>query len=429
VLSSADRALALRDSALPGLGLLLDEQELGTWLSTATGDPVRLRTSYLRYKFGTSCVLAGHLDTAQGPVPCLVSAYTGADFAKLAKTLQRAPEGSVLGVDLTRGLVATTPAADRDLPALSRLEDDTRRRRLLRAVLGDRHGLRGARLETLRHKPHRRWIGLVSLGREERTVLRVYRPAEARRATHAIEACGRLDVAVSRLLGADIRRGVAAVEYVPGDVLFERAANGPAGALAGFRAAGAALGRLHASSAVMLRSTPRAGEAHAVRAAATQLAVLLPDQAEDIRQLASTLSNRLATSQPARVPIHGDFSAEQVVVGDADTATLIDLDSARLGEPASDLACAAAALARDAVIGRLPDDAARSCLHALHEGYAAVAAPPQEQRLVLLEAAHLFRRAVEPFRLRQTEQWPDATREMVDRARARCHRTLVDGVR
>lgn len=429
MLSSADLALAGHDPALPGLGVLLDQQELGTWLSAATGTPMRLRTSYLRYKYGTSCVLAGHLDTAQGPLPCLVSAYNGDDVPKLAKTLERAPRGSVLGLDLTTGLVATTPAADRDLPALARLDDDARRRRLLRAVLGDRRGLRGARLETLRHKPHRRWVGLVDLGHGDRAVLRVYRPAEARRATHAIEVCGGLDVPIPALLGADSRRGVAAVDYVPGEALSQRAANGHAGTHAGFRAAGVALGRLHTSGDVSLRGMPRAGEAHAVRAAATQLTVLLPDEAEDVRHLASTLAGRLLALEPVRVPVHGDFSAEQVVVGDDDTATLIDLDAARLGEPASDLACAAAAVARDVAIGRLADDAATSCLHALHEGYAAVATPPDDQRLAVLEAAHLFRRAVEPFRLRQTQDWPDAARQMLERARALCHRPLVDGVR
>jgi len=429
VLSPADQALAERDPALPGLAVLLDQQELGTWLSAATGEPMRLRTGYLRYKHATSCVLAGHLDTAQGPLPCLVSAYTGEDVPKLAKTLERAPRGSVLGLDLTMGLVATTPAADRDLPALARLDDESRRRRLLRALLPNRHGLRGARLETLRHKPHRRWVGLVRLGHGERAVIRVYRPAEARRAARAIEDCGRLDLPTPRLLGADGRRGVAAVEYVPGEVLSERAARGHAGAQAGFRSAGAALAGLHGSAGVPLRGVSRAGEAHAVRAAASQLAVLLPDDAEDVRHLAATLAGRLLALEPARVPVHGDFCAEQVVTRDDHTATLIDLDAARLGEAASDLGCAAAAVARDVVVGRLAEDAAGRYLHALYEGYAAVAPPPDEQRLTLLEAAHLFRRAVEPFRLRQSEEWPDAVRAMLDRSRTLCHRPLMDGVR
>jgi aminoglycoside phosphotransferase (APT) family kinase protein len=429
MLFPADEALALRDRALPGLGPLLDEDRLGGWLGERTGTAVRLHTRYLRYKQGTSCVLSGHLETASGASPCLVSAYATEDLAKLAKTLERAPGGSVLAVDLARGLLATTPGADRDLPALARLDDDGRRRRLLRALLPDRRGLREARLSTLRHKPHRRWVGLVEPTLGPRVVMRAYRPGESRAAVAAIDACSHGPAATPALIGADTRYGVAAVEFVAGDVLALRAATA-CERVGDFHSAGAALGRLHGSRDLALRAAPPGADAQAVRAAATQLTVLLPQEAQDVRRLASALATRLLAMPQVRVPIHGDFSADQVVVDEAGGATLIDLDSARLGDPACDLACATAAITRDVVLGRIADATGRAWLRALREGYACVADLPDEERLAAHEAAHLFRRAVEPFRLRLAPDWPDAAHDLVARARRTLtDHSLADGVR
>ncbi len=429
MLSPADQELVLRDPALQGLGLLLDEERLGAWLSDRTATPVRLRPRYLRYKRGTSCVLAGHLESTGDVQPCLVSAYPLDDSAKLTKTVERAPRGSVLGVDHVRGLLATTPAADRDLPALTRFADDDMRRRLLRTLLGNRKGVRGATLQTLRHKPHRRWVGLVDLTHGPRFVLRAYRPSEARAAVEAVGACTAATVRTPRLLAADTHRGVAVVSYVPGDVLTRLARVDPGRGLDNFRTAGAALRKLHESVDMDLRTTSLAMEAHAIRTAATQLGVLMPDDVDFLRELVSDLTTRLLSLEPVRAPVHGDFSADQVVIDASGDATLIDLDSARLGDPASDLACLAAAVTRDVVLGTVAEATGEAWLHALHDGYSQLYGTPEE-RLAIHRAAHLFRRAVEPFRLRQTAAWPDATRALLTRARTTLDkRNVVDGIR
>ncbi|MGH3318466.1 MAG: hypothetical protein ACRDO0_20150, partial [Nocardioidaceae bacterium] len=188
MLRAADQNLVVRDPAVPGLAVLLDDEALGLWLSEQMQETARVRVHYLRYKHATSCVLAGDVNLADSGRACLVSAYAHPDNVKATKTLQRAPAGSVLGVDPARGLLATTPAADRDLPALALLDDDVRRRRLLRRVLGDRPGLHHATVQTLRHKPHRRWVGIVQPRHGPQAVLRCYRPGRARAATEAIAA-------------------------------------------------------------------------------------------------------------------------------------------------------------------------------------------------------------------------------------------------
>lgn len=415
MLLPADRALVLRDPALPALGLLLDEEGLATWLADQRGIPVRWSTRYLRYKQGTSCLIAGDLETPEGTRHCFASAHASDALEKVTKSLRRAPAGSVLGTDPARGLVVATPPADRDLPALARLDDERRRRRLLRGLIGDRSGVRDAELRTLRYKPQRRWVGVVRLRHGPTMVLRVYRPGEARRAVEAIRACS-VGAGTPALIGADESRGVAAVEHVQGAVLSGTSGAGESGDLAAVRSAGSALARLHSSRDVVLHGRGTA-EADAVLLAADQLVALLPDQADDVRALSAKVAGRLLNTAQVRLPVHGDFSLDQVVVDQAGMARLIDLDEAHLGDPESDLACVAAALARDTVLGNVSAGLATSSLEALREGYADVVAPPDEERLAVHTAAHLLRRAVEPFRLRQTADWPEAAGELLTRAR------------
>jgi aminoglycoside phosphotransferase (APT) family kinase protein len=414
VLLPADEALVLRDHGLAGLGLLLDEDRLGTWLADQLGAPTTWNTRYLRYKQGTSCLIAGDLETAEGTRSCFAAAHTTDALEKLTKTLQRAPAGSVLGTDPARGLVVASPAADRDLPGLALLHDERRSRRLLCGLLGERDGVRDAQRRTLRYKPQRRWVGLVQPRGGPAAVLRIYRPAAARRAVEAIRACA-AGGGTPALIGANPSRGVAAVAYLPGRALSHVSGAGESGDRAAIRSAGTALARLHGARDLALRNRGSA-DAKAVLSAADQLVALLPSEADGIRGLAARVIGRLLNSEQLQLPIHGDFSLDQVVVDETGTARLIDLDEAHLGDPASDLGCAAAALARDAVLGKVSDGLATSWLEALHEGYADVLDPPAEGRLAAHTAAHLLRRAVEPFRLRQTADWPEAARELLARA-------------
>lgn len=414
MLLPADQALVLRDQDLPALALLLDEEGLGAWLADQHGVPVRWSTRYLRYKQGTSCVIAGDLETPEGTRHCFASAHASDALEKVTKSLRRAPAGSVLGTDPARGLVVATPPADRDLPGLALLDDARRTRRLLRGLVGDRSGVRDADLRTLRYKPQRRWVGVVRLRHGPTMVLRVYRPAAARRAVEAIRACS-VGCGTPALIGADESRGVAAIEHVQGAALSRvSGAGGPD--LAAVRSAGSALARLHSARDVALHGRGNA-DADAVLLAADQLVALLPDQTDDVRALSAKVAGRLLNTAEVRLPVHGDFSLDQVVVDETGVARLIDLDEAHLGDPASDLACVAAALARDAVLGNVSADLATSWLEALREGYADVLAPPAEERLAVHTAAHLLRRAVEPFRLRQTADWPEAVGELLTRAR------------
>ncbi|MDN5763367.1 MAG: hypothetical protein L0H41_13765, partial [Microlunatus sp.] len=211
MLNPAEVSLAVRDPALPGLRLLLDNERLGEWLSDLLGREVVIRRRHLRYKPGTSCVL--HAEGAGQPL--LVSAYRPADSAKLGKTCKQAPAGTVVGVDVPLGVLVSTLAADRDLVALAVLPDESRRQLLLDRMLGEGAVLPGAEPEMLRYKPHRRWVGLLPTTSGP-VLLRAYRRTAITSAAQAVSRLQDGAPRTPRLLGWDRRLGLAAVEFLAG---------------------------------------------------------------------------------------------------------------------------------------------------------------------------------------------------------------------
>lgn len=363
--ADAVAALVDRDPALPGLAVLLDDEALARWW----GGPVR--RTYLRYKPGRSCVLAGR--TTAGPF--VVTARARDATGKLRKDLSRVPGGALLAHDRELRLLATTPAGDRRLPALAALADDRRRARVLGRLTGVPLDERPV---TLSWKPRRRWVGRVG-----DVVLRAYSGDESHRALRALEALHRSGAAVPVVVGHDARLGLLAVEHVPGR---------PPSTCELSRV-GAELARLHASTA----SLPAAHDVGAaVRASARQVARLLPELAPRAGRLARAVCAVLAALRDEPVVAHGDFSTDQVVVRPDGAIVLIDLDRAGTGSAAGDLAGAAAA-----ELGPRGGDV----LAGLLDGYAGLRRPPAAAALGAHLVAHHLRRAPEPFR-QCASGWP-----------------------
>ena len=99
-----------------------------------------------------------------------------------------------------------------------------------------------------------------------------------------------------------------------------------------------------------------------------------------------------------RRPIHGDFSANQVLVSGSQVA-VIDLDDARLDDPAADLGVFAAQLELRVLQGSLARERAEMLLRALLAGYGVSASSPFELRSVRMHLAReLLARAPGTFR-------------------------------
>lgn len=196
-------------------------------------------------------------------------------------------------------------------------------------------GLEGA--EVLRHNPLRRLVLRLPDGEQ---VLRVQA-----RGDRAANFTGRsFDVALS--VASPLRvidEHLSLWPWVPGTDL---SAQPPAGAEAGARAAGAALATLHRHAA------PRHDAPDSSRAARATVAALGPlaqDLAARGRSVLTTLEAELegrkhrrgCASVAQRVQVHGDFSADQVILGPTGV-TLIDLDRHGSGVPEQDLGSFAA---------------------------------------------------------------------------------------
>jgi Ser/Thr protein kinase RdoA (MazF antagonist) len=287
--------------------------------------------------------------------------------------------------------------------------------RALAGVLPGRD-VAGATLTTLAHKPQRRWVGRVTPTSGDPVVLRVHRPAEARATIAVARALEDRDPQaprLPRLAGTDPDHGMVALSWLPGEPLHALLAAGTARS-EHLWSTGAALAALHARPPGDLPVRSALDDARDVRRAAAAVGELLPGLGARAAALADRLADALAEPRAPVVTVHGDFSADQVVIDAAGTAGLVDLDAVGAGEAEADLAGAVAALhsaaVRDAAAGGDID----GTVDALRAGYRRHV---DERRLRLHTAAGLLRRAVDPFR-RCRPRWPEEVAELVERAEA-----------
>jgi aminoglycoside phosphotransferase (APT) family kinase protein len=363
-MSSAQPSL-LADPAVPGLGLLLDDARLRTWLEER-GQHL-LRRCYVRYKPGTSSVVGLRLESGWA----FALAVSAEGRPKLAKQRSLTAAGDLLAFDAELDVLLAPVWGDRDLPALADLP--TAVGRLIPSA-------GSFELATLVHKPQRRWVGLVHApALAQPVLLRAYRRSRAADAANRLKLARqvRRAVRVPRLLGRSTRYAALAVEYVPGRTLQAALDAGPA--RPGVLEAGRALARVHDRTPAGMPATDLADPA-----ATTELvgAVLphLRNRVEDL--LAALQSRRPPAAEPA--VCHGDFSLDQVVV-DADGAlAFVDWDRGGAGVPAADLGSAVASGL---------DDGTRADLF---EGYTEVRPLPPHLDWYVAQAKIL--RLADPFR-------------------------------
>ena len=339
--------LDLQDLEVPGAGVIADGAALAGLLAEAGED--LLDRNYLRCKPGTSLV-AG-LRLASGPA--FAYAVSAEARPKLAKLVERAPEGAVLVHSTTPSLLVARPAADRDLPALAKAD------RLSAAV-----GRPVATWDTLTYKPQRRWVGRPDgEDRPPELVLRAYRPRDLPATMAGWRLAGQLGQAgvSARLPGARTvsgRRGLAVVSWLPGTPLDRLLDAGPldagpmdAGPLDAGRLdsglwadvgepqlmlaeVGVALAELH--QALPPRPAEARPDARALRRVLSELSALLPELRPRATALLRTLEARAPRPTAGR-PVHGDFSADQVIVGVDGRIGVTDWDRAGWGDPGADL--------------------------------------------------------------------------------------------
>lgn len=402
------------DAALPAVDLLFNRDSLGDLL----GRPVS--AGHLRHKPGVSVV--AHLRDDDGGALRWLAAYHPAAEDKLDKVFERA---ALRGLELERVPVPGHPG---HTVVTGPLELDPKLYRTLRPFRKSRHAhfLASPSVHMLNYNPFRRVVFAIESGAQ--TVVckasTAHPHASAalleRMAAHGVPVLCEIEPDVQQLLGLPES---PLLQYFPwfgqGDLsTFAGTHNDddgrrddptPGDAGVACYAAGVALARLHSLPAGSGPGTLRAPGgrlSHLIDANA----MLAPELAVRLRRIYPALEAKLRRAGSAAV-IHGDFSADQVLVDGRDVR-LTDLERCSYGAAASDLGSFAAV----EILSALPfnfttDVLALPRTSAMLDGYSAGPNCVDRSEVLGWTAFHLLARLSEPFRRCP----PDWRREMADR--------------
>lgn len=423
MLTSADRALVGRDTALPGLALLLDPPafvtELARWLPE--WETARGQITYLRYKPGQSCLVGYRLEL-DGKHHCWhakAHRVWAQDRAqeKLEKHREFFARRSIDGRDFLildeRGLAIGRFPQDRKLKPLARVEKATRRQKLLAAALSNIPSLWVSQLEPLRYKPERRYVARLHGEGGTQALLKVCTADDFDQTlagNRAFRSQGRLQV--SRVLGWDARRHLLIGEWVRGQPLDRLLRY----ACPNLENVGAALMALHRQRPEELAQRSRCREVEELRQTTDDLGELCPELRARLDDLTNRLTARLGELTETCRPIHGDLHVEQVLL-DGENVALIDFDQACYGDPMADLGSFIAHLDCLVIENRL-DQTRRDDLRAtLLKGYRQAGGKADARHVALYTAYGLLLRCLEPFRQRW-KNWPIQTARLLERAEA-----------
>lgn len=275
----------------------------------------------------------------------------------------------------------------------------------LRRVVGVLPDLAAADLVLLRYKPGRRMVARLDLQGQPRGVLKVI----AGRAFDGalIGATAAMADGQAPLLGADAALGAMLTAWIPGyPVCPEITSHAPNRTTVA--RIGAVLAALHANPFRPATEWTAQADAEDVLTVAADLMPLDADLATRAQALATPLAARLAGTAFDPVLVHGDFSADQVVIGNGGPV-ILDWDNAGLGDPARDVGSFLARMDAQVIDGLLTQDQADDRGAALLQGYGTVPAS-----VVLHHARALMLLLTEGFRNRHPD-WSARTQKMMVR--------------
>lgn len=420
MLGDADHAIVERDPELPGLAVLLDAERLDAALRSSTNrEPGQAAAvTYLRYKPGVNCIARFRFGDREG----YAKAFGRGEKSKLAKALQ-ASESDAATEPAFRlpddHVVCRFFPRDARLPALAGLGSEETRQAMFERVFKEDSSWRDACFHTLNYKPERRFVARLDHPDGRRATLKLFNErdfAATRRSRKKLNLPDGLRL--PDWIGGSKALRALVFEWLPGETLDAQLRRGN---LDGVTQAGSAIARLHASEQPALgkrRQTPRQ---EVIATLSRQLSHLAPDLGEAIDRATSGLMAWAGSLEPPRRPVHGDFYAQQVILGNG-TVGIIDMDSAHLGDPGDDLGCFIAQLERQSIRGTIDEadrDRARSALLA---GHGQGPAGPGSDGLDPFVAFQLFKLTPRPFRDREP-RWHAQT----DRLLRRCVALLATG--
>lgn len=414
MLGTDDHCLVDRDPEVPGLALVLDpEVVLALVDGVVNRDVVAVDPTYVRYKRATSCVVGYRVTTTDDCRFVFAKAVRRHDTEKLEKSLEKANTGPdnawPVAASSDDAVFVADAYHDRDLPALRALGDGARSGELLRRLFPDDERTWSAPVRAIRHKPQRRWIGVVDIDGVPTYRIKTYRQPEVRRA-HAGHAV--MGAAHSKPTGWSRRRAAVGSAWIDGRPMSELLRCHESVDAAGV---GAALAEIHRHPPSTRLHTLRSAELREVfRTAAGAIGTLVPELGDTAGKIARRAGRDLATGVTNTL-VHGDFSADQVVMADR-RIHLIDFDESANGDPVLDLASFRADLICGEIEGVLSPGSGAAVFDELMNGYRRADGCVDIGRDFHPHlAGALLRRAVLPFRERQPE-WGSKCERIVEAA-------------
>ncbi|HKS35224.1 MAG TPA: phosphotransferase [Enterobacteriaceae bacterium] len=420
-MNTHDADIVARDRALPGLNLLLDAEALLAALRTlpSLDRLCEVSVTYLRYKPGTSCVagLLLHLNDG-GTRRYFAKALTVARFQQSWQHPKRQalvaagdPRAPLALHD--KAVMLQHPAFDRGIRYLSLLEDDARLA-LFGELLPDEPDLPALEWRFLRYKPERRAV--IALSRRG-VPLGVLRIASKNEYGQILQGS-----AVGAALGHISLAACKGNRRMLMTCWLEGASLGPedGGCLAPemMSAAGVALAQLH-QVPFSLPVVQRVEEdIQAMWQVFNALETILPASTTRFQHLARRIARSLTKYPRESVPIHGDFSADQLIKpADGGPLRIIDWDRCACGNPLVDLGSFLARLEMQTIVGLITPRQASEAMLAFLSGYRSQRAV-DSRGLLWYSARALLCLAAEPFR-RRVADWPQQVERLLTRVNQR----------
>ena len=422
-----ERDLARRDREVPGLATVLDPEAFVAALRRASpaADVRSGRLRYLRYKVHTLCRASYRVDAGGEEVDLDVRACRPDDLPTLlaedgGRWLETGPLGLGRILLADHAVVITVFPNDLKLPTLRHLMEADELPLALQEALPDRPDLWDGALHGLAYRPERRFVAELRVdGTGQRAVLKAYTRKAYARSKHNVGAfVSRGPLRLARLFGYSDARRLIAFEWLPGATLLASFA-APEIDRAVVAETGAALATLHDQQPDGLPAWTREDEVNAIANVAEEIGFVSPALAGRAELLAQRIGSEIANAPPLDLPMHGDFSAAQVLVaphpGAAHRVAIIDLDGACRGDAVDDLGNVLGQAERQVLAGAHSAGWLEHFTSALLDGYCSATTRPFPDRLRLYTALSVFRKARLPFRTREPD-WPRRTEAMLDRA-------------
>jgi len=420
MLTPADEQLVSRDLAVPGLALVLDEDALAGRLHELAPhvELKHLNAVYVRYKPKTSCLVCYKASVGGNETDLYAKAYAQTASRKLEKIGSNTRKSMTFGCSdfllEDSAVVVHFFPNDRKLAALGHLVDKKIRQKFLRKLLPERPVFWEAAVRNLHYKPERRYVGKLVGESGERAVLKMYAEDEYAPAEHGARSVkSRRGLRVARRIASSRRHRILVFEWIKGEFL-HNAFGAPDFNPLRLRQVGAALAEVHAQEGGRLGEQSREAEAVGIMAAAEACAAVCPDCAGQMRAFALRLAGELLRLPSERCAIHGDFSADQILLRNG-TIAILDFDSAALGDPAADLGSFIARLEWYELKEGITGEKKQAFASALIDGYRAASHLDPFARIRLYTAAGLIRLAPHAFRSRE-QNWLQLTLRTFRRA-------------